>query len=147
MKKQYEAYYSPKWAWLWLVLAILFAIGIGLCAFFWNDEISLVFIILFSVLCLVFLYMCIKTKREKGVAIEIIDDILILHKKEIVSIPLNKIFKINIHNATGSFDIIVETFDKKVSLHCFVKDEREKKRELIDFLKSKNIKFSTYDLM
>ena len=78
-------------------------------------------------------------------AVEIIDDILILHKKEIVSIPVKDIQRIDVHNADGSFDILVKTATQKYSMHCFVKEQRQKKVLFIDYLKNKNIKLKTYD--
>ena len=91
--------------------------------------------------------MFVKTKRETGVAVEIIDDILILHKKEIIAIPVKDIQRIDVHNADGSFDILVKTASQKYSMHCFIKEQRQKKVLFIDYLKNKNIKLKTYDLL
>ena len=81
MDRQYEAYYSPSWAWFWLILAIFFAVGVALFSVLWLGPISLIFIIAFSVCILAFLFMYAKTRKQSGIAVEIIDDILILHKK------------------------------------------------------------------
>ncbi len=147
MNKQYEAYYSLSWAWVWVFLATIFAIGIALFSVLWLGSISIILIIAFSVCVLVFLLMFIKTKNQTGIAVEIVDEILILHKKETVSIPLNEIKRIDIHDADGSFDIIIKTASKKYSMHCFIKEQRKKKAILIDLLKSKGINVSTYDLL
>ena len=147
MNKQYEAYYSPSWAWLWLIAAILFAMGIALCSILWSGFGSILVIIAFSVCVLVSFLMFLKTKNQKGIAVEIADDILILHKKETLSIPLKEIKGIHIHDGDGSFDILVKTIEKKVSLHCFIQDQRQKKRILIDLLKKKGVHVSTYDLL
>lgn len=147
MNKQFEAYYSPSWAWFWLILAIIFSMGIALFSILWLDYISITFITAFSVCVLAFLLMFIKTKKQTGIAVEIIDDILILHKKETISIPLKEIKKINIHDADGSFDITIKSAENKVSLHCFIQNQRQKKRLLIDLLKSKDVNVLTYDLL
>ena len=75
------------------------------------------------------------------------DDVLILYKKEIVSIPLNEIQRIDIHDGYGSFDLIVKTAGKRIQFHRFVKDQMKKKQQLIRYLKDKNINVQTYDLL
>lgn len=91
--------------------------------------------------------MFVKTKSQTGIAVEIVDDILILHKKEIVSIPVKDIQRIDVHDADGSFDIIVKTASKKYSMHCFIREQRQKKVLFIDYLKNNNVKVETYDLL
>ena len=147
MRKQFEAYYSEYWAWFWLFLSIIFCINITIFSVWWLGTISLTFIIVSSICAIVFFLMFVKTKSETGVAVEIIDDILILHKKEIISIPIEEVQRIDIHNADGSFDILVKTANNKYSMHCFIKEQRQKKTLFIDYLKSKNIKLKTYDLL
>ena len=88
MKKQFEAYYSEYWAWFWFLLSIIFCVIIAIFSIWWIESISLIFIIVSSVCAVIFLLMFIKTKSQTGIAVEIIDDILILHKKEIISIEL-----------------------------------------------------------
>ena len=147
VKKQFEAYYSEYWAWFWFSLAIVFCVNIAVFSVWWLETISSTFIIVSSICAIVFFLMSVKTKRETGVAVEIIDDILILHKKEIISIPIEDIQRIDVHNADGSFDILVNTANNKYSMHCFIKEQRQKKTLFIDYLKSKNIKLKTYDLL
>lgn len=147
MNKSFEAYYSPQWAWLWLVLAIIFAICIGLFVLLLPYPLSLIMTLSFSVCLLFFLWMYRKTKQQMGIAAEIVDDVLILYKKEIVSIPLNEIQRIDIHDGYGSFDLIVKTAGKRIQFHCFIEDQMEKKRQLIQYLKSKSINVQTYDLV
>ncbi len=150
MNKQYEAYYSPKWARLWLVLFIIFTIGALFITFLFSTFESIAILIMISIAFIVcdfsFFLMFFKTKSKTGVAVEIKDDVLILHKKESISIPLKEIKRIDIHDGYGSFDIIVKTAEKKVSLHCFIQNEREKKKLLIDILKNIGINVSTYNL-
>lgn len=146
MKKRFEAYYSPRWAWFWLFLSIVFCVNIAAFSIWWLKTISLGFIIVSSICAIAFFLMFVKTKRETGIAVEIIDNILILHKKEIISIPIKDIQRIDVHNGNGSFDIIVKTPDKRYSMHCFIKEQRQKKTLFIDYLKSNNIKLKTYDL-
>lgn len=147
MNKAFEAYYSPQWAWVWLFLAIIFAICISLLAFLLPYPLSLIMTLSFSVCLLFFLWMYRKTKQQTGIAAEIVDDVLILYKKEIVSIPLNEIQRIDIHDGYGSFDLIVKTAGKRIQFHCFIEDQMEKKRQLIRYLKSKSINVQTYDLV
>ena len=147
MKKQFEAYYSPRWAWFWFFLAVVFCVNIAVFSIWWLETISLTFIIVSSICAIVFFLVFIKTKRETGIAVEIIDDILILHKKESISIPIKDIQRIDVHNADGSFDILVKTANNKYAMHCFIKDQRQKKTLFIDYLKSNNIKLITYDLL
>ena len=146
MKKQFEAYYSEYWAWFWFLLSIIFCVIIAIFSIWWIESISLIFIIVSSVCAVIFLLMFIKTKIQTGIAVEIIDDILILHKKETISIPIQDIQRIDVHDADGSFDILVKTADKKYSMHCFIKEQRQKKALFIDYLKNNNVKLKTYDL-
>ena len=146
MQKQFEAYYSEKWAWLWLLLSIVFCIGIALESFLWQGTVSLICMIALSVCILVFMFMFVKTKNQTGIAVEIVDNILILHKKETISIPLIDIQRIDVHDGDGSFDIVVKTETKKYSMHCFIKEQRKKKETFIAYLKSKNVKVATFDL-
>lgn len=75
----------------------------------------------------------------------IIDDVLILQKRNnICSLKGNQ--KIDIHDAGGSFDIIIKSVEKNVSLHCFIQNQRQK-TTLIDLLKNKGVNVSTYDLL
>ena len=145
MKKEFEAYYSEYRAWFWLSLCIVFLLQIAIFSIWWSEAVSLIFILVFSVCAISFFIMFVKTKSQTGIAVEIIDDILILHKKEIISIPIKDIQRIDVHNADGSFDILVKTATQKYSMHCFVKEQRQKKVLFIDYLKNKNIKLKTYD--
>lgn len=146
MKKQFEAYYSEHWAWFWFLLSIIFCVIIAFLSIWWIESISLGFILVSSVCTITFFIMFVKTKSQTGIAVEIIDDILILHKKKIISIPVKDIQRIDVHDADGSFDILVKTADKKYSMHCFIKEQRQKKALFIDYLKNNNVKLKTYDL-
>lgn len=145
MKKQFEAYYSEYWAWFWLSLCIVFLLQIVIFSIWWNEAVSLIFILLSSVCTITFFIIFVKTKNQTGIAVEIIDDVLILHKNKIISIPVKDIQRIDVHNADGSFDILVKTSTQKHSMHCFIKEQRQKKILFIDYLKNKNIKLKTYD--
>ncbi len=147
MNKQFEAYYSPGWAWIWLIPIVIFSTAIILSLIFWSGYLSIILISPFSICILLFFLMFIKTKKQTGIAVEVADDILILHKKETISIPLKEIEKINIHDGDGSFDISIKSTIKRVSLHCFIKNQREKKSMFIDLLKNKGVNVSTFDLL
>lgn len=140
MKKQFEAFYSEYWAWFWFSLCIVFLVQIAIFAIWWIESVSLSFILVLSVCAIAFFIMFVKTKSQTGIAVEIVDDILILHKKEIVSIPVKDIQRIDVHDADGSFDIIVKTASKKYSMHCFIREQRQKKVLFIDYLKNNNVK-------
>lgn len=143
MNKTFEAHYSPQWAWLWLFLPLLFAICIALFACLLPYPLFLILSLSFSVCLFLFLWMFKRTKQQTGIAAEIVEDVLILYKKESVSIPVNEIQRIDINDDYGSFDLIVKTAGKRIHFHCFIKDQIEKKRQLIRYLKSKNINVQT----
>lgn len=147
MKRQFEAFYSEYWAWFWFSLCIVFLVQIAIFAIWWIKSVLLSFILVLSVCAIAFFIMFVKTKSQTGIAVEIVDDILILHKKEIVSIPVKDIQRIDVHDADGSFDIIVKTASKKYSMHCFIREQRQKKVLFIDYLKNNNVKVETYDLL
>ena len=62
-----------------------------------------------SIISLVFAYVCAITIRKDGVAIEIMDNKLILYKKHPIEISIKDILKISIHDGDGSFDISIKT--------------------------------------
>ncbi|MBQ8392894.1 MAG: hypothetical protein IJX51_03890 [Clostridia bacterium] len=145
MKKEFEAYYSKAYAWIFAVLMLLFLFGIVMFSIFWIPDLSLLFIITLSIVFLIFAYVFVITIRKNGVAIQITDNKLILCKKELVEIPIADIMKITIHDGDGSFDISINTITQKYSMHCFIKEQRKKKDEIIAILKSKGVKVATFD--
>lgn len=146
MKKEFEAYYSRAYAWIFVVLILLLLFGIVMFSVFWISNVSLIAIVALSIISLVFAYVFVVTIRKDGVAVQILDNKLILHKKHPVDIPIEDILKISIHDGDGSFDISIETPTQNFSMHCFIKEQREKKDELIVLLKSKGIKVDTFEL-
>ena len=146
MKKEFEAYYSKAYAWIFAVLLMLFISAIVMFSVFWIPNLSLIFIITLSVISLVLAYMFVITIRKDGVAVEITNNKLILYKKHLIEIPIKNILTISIHDGDGSFDILVKTSSQKFSMHCFIKEQRKKKDELIALLKNKGIKVDTFDL-
>lgn len=155
MHKTFDAYYSPQWAWIYSFLSAVFALAIALFVLFLFLFSDSLFLLILLPLLIVLSFFCIflfsrmyrKTKQQTGIAAEIVDDVLILYKKETVSIPLNEIQRIDIHDGHGSFDLIVKTAGKRIQFHCFIEDQIEKKRQLIRYLKSKSINVQTYDLV
>ena len=95
---------------------------------------------------MVLAYVFVITIRKDGVAFQIADNKLILYKKHIIEIPIKNILTVSIHDGDGSFDILVKTPTKKFSMHCFIKEQRKKKDELISLLKGKGTKVDTFDL-
>lgn len=146
MKKEFEAYYSKAYAWIFAILIPLFGSGIVMLSISWIPNVSLIAIVTLLIASLVCAYMFMVTILKDGAAIQITDNKLILYKKHTIEIPIEDILKISIHDGDGSFDISIKTPIKKFSMHCFIKEQRKKKDELIALLKSKGIKADTFDL-
>lgn len=146
MKKEFEAYYSKHYAWIFFSLAVIFIIATALLWMFWIDGVSLTFVIICPIVAAIMLFVFAATIKKDGVAVEIAENKLILHKKEFVEIPLIDILKISIRDGDGSFDISIKTLATKYSMHCFIKEQRQKKDQLMALLKSKGIKVVTFDL-
>ena len=111
---------------------------------FWIPNVSLIAIVSLSIASAVFAYVFVITIRKDGVAVQIADNKLILYKKHLIEIPIKDILTVSIHDGDGSFDISVITSSRKYSMHCFIKEQRKKKNELIFLLKIKGIKVDTF---
>ena len=146
MKKEFEAHYSKAYAWIFAVLMLLSLFGIVMFSVFWISNVSFIAIVTLSIISLVFVYVFAITIRKDGVAIEIMDNKLILYKKHPIEISIKDILKISIHDGDGSFDISIKTPTQKFSMHCFIKEQRKKKDEFITLLKGKGIKVVTFDV-
>ena len=146
MKTEFEAYYSRTYAWIFATLILLSLFGIVMFSVFWISNLSLIAIVTLSIISLVFACVFVITIRQDGVAVQITDSKLILYKKQLVEISIEDIIKISIHDGDGSFDISIQTQTRKYSMHCFIKEQRKKKGELIAFLKGKGIRVNTFDL-
>ena len=146
MKNEFEAYYSKAYAWIFAVLMLLSLFGIVMLSIFWISNLSLILIVTLSLVSVVLAYVFIITIRKDGVAVQITDSNLILYKKHLIEIPIKDILTISIHDGDGSFDILVKTSSQKYSMHCFIKEQRKKKDELISLFKNKGIKVDTFDL-
>jgi hypothetical protein len=114
---------------------------------FWISNLSLIFIVTLSVVSVILAYLFLITIRKDGVAVQITNNKLILYKKHLIEIPIKNILTISIHDGDGSFDILVKTSSQKYSMHCFIKEQRKKKDELIVLLKNKGIKVDTFDII
>lgn len=139
MKKEFEAYYSKGSAWIFFVLTVIFLIGIVLFSVFWIPELSLMFIIVLSVCCAIFLGIFITFLKKDGLALSVENGALVLHKRKTVTIPLKDIIKITMSEAI-SFDISVKHANGRCSLHCFIKDQGTKKQEFVSLLEKKGIR-------
>ena len=146
MKKEFEAYYSKAYAWIFAVLLLLFIFAIVMFSVFWISNISLIAIVTLSIISVVLACVFVLTIRKDGVAVEITNNKLILYKKHLIEIPIKNILTISIHDGDGSFDILIKTSSQKYSMHCFIKEQRKKKDELIVLLKNKGIKVHTFDI-
>ena len=146
MKNEFEAYYSKAYAYGFVVLILLLLFGIVMFSIFWISNVSLIANVTLSIISLVFAYVFAITIRKDGVAIEITDNKLILHKKHPIEISIKDILKISIHDGDGSFDISIKTPTQKFSMHCFIKEQRKKKEEFITLLKGKGVKVVTFDV-
>ena len=114
-------------------------------AIFWIPNVSLIAIVTLSIISVVLAYIFVITILKDGVAVQITDNKLILYKKHLIEIPIKDILKISIHDGDGSFDISIKTPTQKFSMHCFIKEQRKKKDELIVLLKNEGIKVDTFD--
>ena len=146
MKKEFEAHYSKAHAWIFAVLILLLLLGIVMLAIFWIPNVSLIAIVTLSIISVILAYVFIITILKDGVSVQITDNKLILYKKHLIDIPIKDILKISIHDGNGSFDISIKTPTQKFSMHCFIKEQRKKKDELIVLLKNKGIKVNTFDM-
>ena len=147
MKKEFEAYYSKAYVWIFAVLLLLFIFAIVMFSVFWISNLSLIFIVTLSVVSVILAYVFVITIRKDGVAVQITNNKLILYNKHLIEIPIKDILTISIHDGDGSFDILVKTSSQKYSMHCFIKEQRKKKDELIVLLKNKGIKVDTFDII
>ena len=146
MKKEFEAHYSKAHAWIFAVLILLLLVEIVMLAIFWIPNVSLIAIVTLSIISVILAYVFIITILKDGVAVQITDNKLILYKKHLIEIPIKDILKISIHNGDSSFDISIKTPTQKFSMHCFIKEQRKKKNELIVLLKNKGIKVNAFDI-
>lgn len=146
MKKEFEAYYSKAYAWIFAVLVLLLLFAIAILSIFWIPIISLIAIVALSIISVGLAFVFVTTILKDGVAVQITDNKLILYKKHLIEIPIKDILKISIHDGDGSFDILVKTSTQKYSMHCFIKEQRKKKRELIALLEDKGIRVDTFDI-
>ena len=146
MKKEFEAYYSKAYAWIFAVLMLLLLFAIAILSIFWIPNISLIAIVALSIISVGLAFVFVTTILKDGVAVQITDNKLILYKKHLIEIPIKDILKISIHDGDGSFDISIKTSAQKFSMHCFIKEQRKKKRELIALLEDKGIRVDTFDI-
>lgn len=145
MQKQFEAHYSKHSAWMFLVMAVIIPTALILSVIFWPDTFFWMRILLSIAFVTVMLVMFFATIRKDGIAIEVTDGKLILHKKTPVEIQLADIIQVTMNDGNGSFDMTVKTKDEKHSMHCFIKEQRKKKAQLIALLKNEGINLITID--
>lgn len=144
MNKEFEAYYSPAYAWIFFVLAVIMLIPVAVLAILKVFLIPVY--ILLIVISGIFFWVFAWAIRQKGIAVEITEGNLILHKKKQITIPLSEIYRINLNDGNGSFDLSVKTIHKNYSIHCFIKEEQKKKQEFIRLFKNRGIEVQTFDL-
>ena len=144
--KEFEAHYAKGYAWIFLILAIALLLGSILLLVFQADDTLIVPIILFPIVAAIMIVMFITIIKKSGIAVEVEDDKLVLHKKHIIILPLTDILKASIHDGDGSFDIYIQTATARYSMHCFIKQQRKKKNELITLLQNRGITVTTFDL-
>ena len=145
MQKQFEAHYSKHYAWMFLVMAVIIPAALILSVIFWPDTFLWMRILLSIGFVTVMLVMFFTTIRKDGIAIEVTDGKLILHKKIPIEIPLPEITQITMNDGNGSFDMTVKTPASKYSMHCFVKEQRKKKDQFIVLMKNEGIRLITFD--
>ena len=145
VEKRFEAHYSKHYAWMFLVMAVIIPTALILSVIFWPDKLIWTRILLSIALVTVMLVMFFITIRKDGIAIEVTDGKLILHKKTPIEIPLADIIQVTMNDGNGSFDMTVKAKDGKHSMHCFIKEQRKKKDQLMTLLKNEGISLITFD--
>ena len=143
--KQFEAHYSKHYAWMFLVMAVIFPAALILSVIFWPDTFLWMRILLSIGFVTAMLVMFFTTIRKDGIAIEVTDGKLILHKKIPIEIPLTDITQITMNDGNGSFDMSIKTPTQKHRMHCFIKEQRKKKDQFIALLKDNGIRLITFD--
>ena len=145
MDKQFEAHYSKHYAWMFLVMAVIIPAALILSVIFWPDTFLWMRILLSIGFVTVMLVMFFTTIRKDGIAIEVTDGKLILHKKIPIEIPLTEITQITMNDGNGSFDMTIKTPASKYRMNCFVKEQRKKKDQFIVLMKNEGISLITFD--
>lgn len=146
--KSFEAYYSRLYSCVLLISCCAVALMASFMYAYLPDAENEKWhsIAVCTALAIFLLFMFIVNVRKSGIAVEICDQKLILHKKNKVEIPLNTITWVRLRRSMGSFDLYVKTADARYSMHCFIKQDLEKKYKLINILEGRGIKvyaFST----
>lgn len=143
MNKEFEAYYAKHVAWIFLIAAL---IPLTIAVILWKFSLDSCIGIVACLLTMgAMVYAFIVNIKKNGIAVEVADNVLILHKKEPVIIPIFDISKVSISDGGGSFDLSVRTCSDKYSMHCFIKQERKKKKEFVRLMESKGVKVNTFD--
>ena len=145
VEKRFEAHYSKHPAWMFLVMAVIIPTALILSVIFWPNKLIWTRILLSIALVTVMLVMFFTTIQKDGIAIEVTDGKLILHKKTPIEIPLADMIQVTMNDGSGSFDMTVKTKDGKHSMHCFIKEQRKKKDQLMTLLKNEGISLITFD--
>ena len=148
---EFEAYYSRAHA---VIFLLIFLLGGGsmFAIFLYHTPANVqgvekwATVAIFAILAIVILSIFIVSVRKSGIAVEVRDEKLIFHKTNRVEIPLNTIISVTVHNGLGSFDVSVTAIDARYSMHCFVKQDLKKKRQLIKLLERKGINVSAINL-
>lgn len=144
--KEFEAYYSKRGAWIFAFLGIIVFCVMIACLIFWVPDVSWIYISIFSVIFLVLVCVFIIAVRKCGVAVQVSDGKLVLYKKEKVEIALDEIVKVSLFVGNGSFDMTIQTQERKYGVHCFIREQGKKKAELITLLKQAGIRVDTFDV-
>ena len=145
VEKRFEAHYSKHPAWMFLVMAVIIPTALILSVIFWPNKLIWTRILLSIALVTAMLVMFFTTIQKDGIAIEVTDGKLILHKKTPIEIPLADMIQVTMNDGSGSFDMTVKTKDGKHSMHCFIKEQRKKKDQLMTLLKNEGISLITFD--
>ena len=139
MNIDFQAYYDTKVSKSLLIISIIcFVLAIADIIFL-GGIMAAGLILGGGVLIFVFLLF----HKKKGVAIEVIDDVLKFYYHESIEIPLADILHCTVNTRHGSFDVIVQTQTDEYSIHCFIQDQWNKKREFIELMKRKGVSVRT----
>ena len=135
MNIDFQAYYNTKATKIFLIISIIcFVLAIADIIFL--GGIMAAGLILCGVV-LIFIFLLFR--KKKGVAVEVVDDVLKFYYHELIEIPLADILFCKVNTSHGSFDVIVQTKTDEYGIHCLIQDQWNKKREFIELMERKGV--------
>lgn len=139
MNIDFQAYYDTKASKILLIISIIcFVLAIADIIFL--GGIMAAGLILSGVV-LIFVFLLFH--KKKGIAVEVVDDVLKFYYHESIEIPLADILYCKVGTRHGSFDVIVQTKTDEYGIHCLIQDQWNKAREFIELMERKGVSVRT----